>query len=162
MEQALAAPVSVFAVVSTADVVVRLIAVCVEYVRRCRSASDVMPKLLRELIELSVVSTKVKLFQDDYNNSRFAREDHKPLHDFETLLRDCETELEALKDVATTLVSASTDSWYSRLPKSLSWGAKSHDFEKNRSRLEHLKSDLLYALSVTGRYVCFFAPASPT
>jgi len=151
--QFLAVAASGFAVVGLADVVLRLVHACCQCFWRCQSASDLVPKLFRELLSLSDIAINVRFLLEDYRRSLFALEDRKVLLDFDTILRDCEQQLEILKKTTTALTPTATDPWHTRLWKSISYGSKSESIEKSCSQLERQFSSLNSALSVTGRYV---------
>ena len=70
----LAVTASGFAVVGLADVVLRLICDCVQCYWTCRSASELIPNLLRGLLSLNNIVTNVRIFLDDYSRSLFAQQ----------------------------------------------------------------------------------------
>jgi hypothetical protein len=148
--EVLAVVASGFAVVGLADVVLRFFHACCQWVWRCLRASERVPALFRDLLNLSTIAINIHVLLEDYRRSPFALEDRKALLDFDALLRDCEHDLEELKKTTTTLTYAATDSWHLWLWKSVSYGFRSAGIEKRCFQLERQFSSVNSALSVTG------------
>ncbi|KAA8568987.1 hypothetical protein EYC84_007956 [Monilinia fructicola] len=88
----------------------------------------------------------------EYHQSPYVLEDaQSALSELERLLRDCETELEALKLLLNEININQGDGWVKRWSKNLSWGLDDQKISKCCQQLETYKSDFNLKLSPIGR-----------
>lgn len=149
---ALSVGASVTAFLGLADIVYRYTLQVSNLYSRCDSASKSVPRLLKDLKHLAEIIAQIRIFIPEYHQSPYVLEDaQSALSELERLLRDCETELEALKLLLNEININQGDGWVKRWSKNLSWGLDDQKISKCCQQLETYKSDFNLKLSPIGR-----------
>jgi hypothetical protein len=139
-------------VVGLADVVFRLSIALTDLYFRCHGAKKNVPRLIKDLKNLTGIVVQVQAFADEYTRSLYVLEDSQTLlPQLEAILRSCERDLQELELVAKRVNGTPNDGWLKQLGNSLSWGLDDQKVLRSCQNLERVVGTLNTALSLTGR-----------
>lgn len=141
-----------FAVVGLTDVVARLSITAIDFYVRFRNASKDIERILLELRTLADLVRRVRDWADDYSNPNYVLDDgDAPLSELQTVLENCERELNELIRVSQKAKQGANEGWVKTLSKRIWWAQGDQEFQKSCRAIQRLNATLNTALSLIGR-----------